>query len=118
MTEEFNIQKIKEKMRDWVELDIELKNYKKIIKDLNKQKKDLSIDLVNFMKHKKIDMIDINNGNDTVIYQKKTVKSGISKKYLEESLMNYFSNDKTANEIVNFILNNRKQNIKETIIRK
>lgn len=114
----FDIEDIKNKMRLWVELDKELKEHKKIIKEINIKRKLLDNDLVKFMKSQQIDSIDINNGVDRVIYQKRTLKSSISKKLLENSLNEYFSGSGKAEEISNYILNNRKENIKETIIRK
>ena len=69
------------------------------------------------MKEQEIDCFDINDGQIT--YAKKNIKKPISKKLLLNLLSKYYNGDSTkANELNNYILENREESVKETILRK
>ena len=102
-------------INEWKELEINLKNNQKILKELKNKKKNLTDKLILIMKTNEIDCFDINNGK--IIYTQNKIKQTINKAYLLESINKYYnnSNDKEIENITNFILDNRQIKIKENI---
>jgi hypothetical protein len=87
------------------------------MKELKKKQKTLTNSLVNVMKINKLDCFDINGGK--ILYKKSISKKPINSKMLLNTLKTYFStNPSTADEVTEFILNNRENVVKETIKRK
>jgi hypothetical protein len=87
------------------------------MKDKNNKKKILSGNLLNVMKSNDIDCFDINGG--AIVYKKTKVKKPINGKTLLKTLETYFKNDTpTAQELTKHILDNREEQIKESIRRK
>jgi hypothetical protein len=104
-------------VKEWIKIDNEISKLKLEIKDKNNKKKLLSSNLLNVMKSNDIDCFDINGG--AIIYKKTKVKKPITGKILLKTLENYFKNDiPTAQEITKHILDNREEQIKESIKRK
>lgn len=104
-------------VKEWIKIDNEISKLKLEIKDKNNKKKLLSSNLLNVMKSNDIDCFDINGG--AIIYKKTNVKKPITGKILLKTLENYFKNDiPTAQEITKHILDNREEQIKESIKRK
>ena len=102
-------------IKSWLQIDKEMKMLQKELKDRRKKKNDLTNSLVDIMKKNEIDCVDISDGK--IIYTQSNTKSPINKKHLTECLEKYFENNSNipADEIVNFILENRSVNLKETI---
>jgi len=72
---------------------------------------------MNIMKKNEIDCFDIKNGQ--IMYSKKNIKKPITKKMLMDVLSKYYQGDVTkATDVNNFILDNREEVVKETIIHK
>ena len=87
------------------------------IKEKTKKKKVLTENLVTVMKTNSIDCFDINGG--ALVYKQNKVKKPINGKSLLTALQNYYKNDeKVAEELTKYILDNREENVKETIKRK
>lgn len=104
-------------IKEWVRLDNEIRTLQKEQLHRKKDKQKLSEKLIDVMKQNEIDCFDIKDGN--IQYMKKSVKKPITKKRLLSILSNYYDgNDEKATELNNFILNNREEIIKETIVRK
>jgi hypothetical protein len=69
------------------------------------------------MKENDIDCLNVNDGQIT--YSKKNIKKPISKKLLLNLLSKYYNGDSTkANELNNYILENREETIREAIVHK
>jgi hypothetical protein len=69
------------------------------------------------MKNNAIDCFDINGG--ALVYKKSKVKKTINGKSLLSLLTNFYKNDsKIAEDITKYVLDNREEQIKETIKRK
>ena len=102
-------------IKEWVKIDNELRTIKKEENIRKESKKQLSVKLIEIMKNNKIDCVDIKDGK--ILYTQNNTKSPINKKHLTECLEKYFENNSSvpADEIVNFILENRSVNLKETI---
>lgn len=106
-----------ESIREWIQIDNELKELQRAAKERRERKKEITNNLVEVMRTNEIDCFDVNEGK--LVYSKNKVKSGLSKKYLMNTLHNYFKNDPVeAKRVSDYILNSREEKIKETIRRK
>jgi hypothetical protein len=104
-------------IKDWVKLDNDIKKLQKELAQRKADKKKLSVSLLETMKKNDIDCFDINNGQ--ICYNKKNIKKPITKKILMELLSKYYKGDiLKANDLNNFILENREETIKESIVLK
>jgi hypothetical protein len=82
-----------------------------------KEKLEISTTLIDIMRSNEIDCFDIKNGQ--IIYTKRNVKKPITQKALLNILSNYYKgNVEKAEEVNNYILENREEVVKETIVRK
>jgi len=104
-------------VKEWIEIDNELKELQKAAKERRQRKKELTEQLVNVMKTNEIDCFDINGGK--LIYSKNKVRTALSKKHLLKALTMFYKNDPSqVTEVTNFILNSRDEKIRQTIRRK
>jgi len=102
-------------IKDWMKVDQEMKTLQRELKDRRLRKKELTDSLVNIMKENEIDCFDLSDGK--IMYTKNNVKAPISKKHLLSCLGQYFSDIPSiqADEVANFILENREVKTKEGI---
>lgn len=106
-----------EHIKEWIQIDNEIKMLQKEIKERRNRKKELSGSLLDIMKDNEIDCFDINDGK--LLYSQTKVRSSLSKKHLVSCLLQYFDNDKEqAIGLSQHILNSREVKVKETIKRK
>jgi hypothetical protein len=104
-------------IRDWVRIDNEIRKLQQELSKRKIEKKTFSNSLLEIMKNNSIDCFDINDGQ--LVYSKKNVKKPITKKLLLELLSKYYEGDSLkASDVNDFILNNREDTIKETLVRK
>lgn len=112
-----NKEQLVKAIRSWVKLDNEMRILKKELSNKKKEKEQLSAGLIDVMKQNKIDEFDLNDGH--IQYSKKSIKKPITKKILLNILSTYYKEDnEKAIEVNNFILDNREEVIKETVVRK
>ena len=104
-------------IRDWIQVDNEMRTIQERLKKLRKNKKDITSSLVEVMKGNEIDCFDINDGK--LIYSKTKIKKPINKDYLNKTLSLYFENNKEkAEQLSKFLLEQREEKITESIRRK
>jgi hypothetical protein len=104
-------------IKEWIRIDNEISKLRTEIKERNRQKKTLTSDLVTVMKTNQIDCFDINGG--ALVYKTSKVKKPINGKMLLKTLQNYYKTDtNSAEELTKYIMENREENVKETIRRK
>ena len=104
-------------IRDWIQVDNEMRTIQERLKKLRKSKKDITGNLVDVMKNNEIDCFDINDGK--LIYSKTKVKKPINKDYLNKTLAMYFENNtEKAQQLSKFLLEQREEKITESIRRK
>lgn len=104
-------------IKEWVKLDNEIRILQKEQLYRKKEKEKWSEKLIAVMKQNEIDCFDLKDGN--IQYMKKNVKKPITKKVLFSILSNYYKgDDEKALELNDYILNNREEVVKETIVRK
>lgn len=108
-------QELVQSIKEWLTMNKEIDHLKKIIKTKNQEKKRITEKLVGTMKQNDIDCFEITGGS--LIYKKNVVKKPISGKALLTLLKKYYPDDKedVAQEITNFILENRETKIHESI---
>ena len=113
-----NKEKMSQNIKGWLQIDNDIKLLQKEIKILKKKKIIYTNNLLSLMKSNDIDCVDINDGK--IIYSQSNVKKAINKTHLLESLNKYFEKmpNIPTNDIVQYILENREINIKESIIHK
>jgi hypothetical protein len=104
-------------IKEWIKIDGEILKLQNEMKDRKNKKKLLTESLVAVMKKNEIDCFDINGGS--LIYKKNKTKKPINAKLLMSTLKTYFStNPLQAEEVTKFVMDNREEQIKETIKRK
>ena len=104
-------------IREWVKIDNEMRALKQEISNRKKKKDQISNNLIDVMKQNEIDSVNINNGK--IEFTKRKTKKPISKKLLQNILTKYYKEDiNKANEVNEYILNNREETTKDIIIRK
>ena len=104
-------------IKEWIKIDNEMNKLRLEMKERTNKKKQLTEQLVKVMKGNSIDCFDINGG--ALVYKQTKVKKPITAKTLLTALQKYYMNDPTsAEEITKHILQNREEQIKETIARK
>tara|TARA_B100000424_G_C22851026_1_gene453851 strand:- start:327 stop:677 length:351 start_codon:yes stop_codon:yes gene_type:complete len=109
--------KLVENIKKWVKIDNEIKELKKLQNERKEIQKELSSTLMNAMKENNIDMFNMKQGS--IHYKQNKIKKPITKKMLQEVLLKYYNNDLAkATDINEFILDNREEIVKETLIHK
>lgn len=104
------------KIKEWINLDNEIKEKEKSIKQLKIEKTKITNLLIQTMKTNEIDCVNIQDG--ALLFKKQTVKQTINKKLLQNCLTEYLKDTEKANEISDFILGKRGEKVMETIKRK
>jgi hypothetical protein len=104
-------------IKEWIKIDTEIAELKAQIRDKNNKKKGLTENLVTVMKNNKIDCFDINGG--ALVYKTNKVKKPINGKSLLLALQSYYKTDpNVAEDLTKYIMDNRQEQVKETIKRK
>ena len=78
-------------IKEWLQIENELKELRKAAKERRERKKELTSSLVDIMKVNDIDCFDVNGGK--LMYSQNKVKAPINKKTLVATLQNYYKND-------------------------
>ncbi len=106
------------RVRDWVRIDGEINTLQKEISKRRNDKKLISKELIDVMRHMEIDCFDLKDDGQ-LIYKKTTTKKPINKTSLLNILSTYFQgNSEKAEELQSFILNNREDIVNEKLVRK
>jgi hypothetical protein len=114
-----NKELIVDSIKEWIQLDNELKEIQKASKERRTRKKEITALLVDIMRENEIDCFDVNANEGKLLYTQSKVKTGITKKYLMDTLSNFYKDKPDYGiEVADYILNNREEKIKENIRRK
>ena len=101
-------------VKTWVANDQEIRLLQKQQAVKRNENKLITAQLVEVMKQNEIDCFDIKNGK--IVYRKRNIKKPISKTELLRLLTTYFQgDDNKANDVNQYILENREVVVKETI---
>jgi len=102
------------KIKEWMLVENEIKDLRAEIRQLNNRKKSMTNELMVVMKENEIDCFDIKGGS--IVYKQNKVKKPINSKTLMATLNTFFKNDNLkAEELTKYILENREEQIRETI---
>jgi hypothetical protein len=105
-------------IKDWVRIDNELRALQKELSVRKNEKTKISTMLMEVMKKNEIDCFDTKSDGQ-IVYAKKNIKKPITKKVLLNILSNFYEGDDVkAEELNNYILENREVTVKETISRR
>jgi len=109
--------KIIETVKEWIQIDNDIKEYQKKIREKREDKKMLSTILIDVMRNNEIDCFDVNDG--ALVYSKRKVKSSLTKKSIMDTLANMFEDDmEKVKVIADQLYANREEKEKEVIHRR
>jgi hypothetical protein len=112
-----NKQQLIDSIKDWVKLDNEIRKLQSEITSRKNEKKNVSTKLMETMNANNIDCFDIKDGQ--LCYNKRSVKKPITKKGLFDILTKYYNGDlMQATQVNEYIIENREEVVKETLVRK
>jgi len=104
-------------VKGWIQMDNEIKEFQKEIKERKDKKKEITDKLLHVMKDNEIDCFDINGGQ--LIYSKTKVKAPLNKNNLMSALLSFYQEDASqAEKLSKFLMETREEKIKESIRRK
>lgn len=104
-------------VKGWIQMDNEIKEFQKEIKERRDKKKEVTDKLLHIMKDNEIDCFDINGGQ--LVYSTTKVKAPLNKNTLMSALFKYYQNDQNeAQKLVEFLMETREEKLKESIRRK
>ena len=107
--------KLKTEVKDYLELDDQIKAINKALKDRRDRKKALSESILENMKKFQIDFMNTKNGKLTYAETKR--KEPLNKKNLITGLNNYFNNEDETKRASKVVLDSRKDVVKVTLRR-
>jgi hypothetical protein len=111
------LEQLKQNVREWVKLDNELRALNKEITARRNEKKNISKRLIDVMRDNKLDVFELKDGQ--LMYVKKNKKKPITQKQLLTLLSSYYKEDVSkAEEMRNYLLDNREEVTEEVIQRK
>jgi hypothetical protein len=110
-----NKEKLAHNIKNWLQIDKEIKLLQKELKDRKTKKNEYTETLVQIMKSNEIDCFDISEGK--ILFTQSNIKKPINKQHLIECLDKYFEKNPNVptDDIVKYILDNRPVNVKENI---
>lgn len=104
-------------IKEWLNIDDEIEKLNKALRERKKKKKELQEYITNFMKSKEIPHFNINDGQ--LILTETKHKKPLSKTLLFSLCHKYFNNNSNqANNLVDFIQDNRGSSISNKLKRK
>jgi hypothetical protein len=108
-------QHFKSSVVSWLSIDEKIAVLQGQIKELrDKKKKEIEPEIMNFMKTYNIS--DLNTQNGRLKYSEKNVKKGLNKKSVMENLILYYNNNEDkAEEVTNFLYDNREEKTTQKI---
>ena len=107
------------KIKEWLVVDDEINVLSETMKEKKKTKKNLTDLLMEAMKTKDIEVVNLNGGG-AIELKKNKIKSSLNKKNIIECLNEYFVNEDEkhkVNEIVQHLMSNRNEKVNEFIKR-
>lgn len=111
------LDQLKQNVREWVKLDNDIRALNKEITNRRNEKKSISKRLIDVMRDNKLDVFELKDGQ--LMYVKKNKKKPITQKQLLTLLSSYYKEDVSkAEEMRNYLLENREEVIEEVIQRK
>jgi hypothetical protein len=112
-----NKEHLVETIKEWIQIDNDIRQIQKALKEFKEKKKTLSEELIVVMRENDIDNFDVQDG--LLMYKCNKVKSAVNQKLLLKTLGEFFDNDNDkAKDLCKYILDSREVKVKESIQRK
>ena len=112
-----NKEQLIQHIKQWVQLDNEIRALQLEVKTRKNRKDMLSKQLIDVMKQNEIDTFDINNG--TIEYKQKVAKKPLSKKVIMNTLNTFFEGDEEKIKGLHALMNDSRETYtKDNIVRK
>lgn len=105
MENQFFKQKLRESVKEYLNIDNEINTLQAAIKERKNKKEELTKFILEAMKDNEIQQMNINN--EKLVYSVSQYKAPLNKNYLNNVLTNYFNNNDKALDVMNHILTNR-----------
>jgi hypothetical protein len=105
MENQFFKQKLRESVKEYLNIDNEINTLQAAIKERKNKKEELTKFILEAMKDNEIQQMNINN--EKLVYSVSQYKAPLNKNYLNNVLTNYFNNNDKALDVINHILTNR-----------
>ena len=106
---------LKKEVREYLDIDDQIKALNKAVKDRRDKKKKLSENILVNMKKFEIDFMNTKNGK--LVYTESKRKESLNKKNLITGLNSYFKNEEQSKTISKFVLDSRNEVKKVTLRR-
>jgi hypothetical protein len=103
----------KEKVKNWIELDMVIKRLQMAIKERKKLKDSLNSDILRFMIKYSIE--DLNTKTGTIKYKKTKTKVPLSQKKIKDKLFEVFQNNEKIIKKIDEIFNDREIKEKDSL---
>jgi hypothetical protein len=103
-------------VKEWMALDAEIRRQTRELKNVREKKTDATRRLVEAMKSQSIDCLNL--GERALVYKQRTSKRAITAKSLVKNLTDYFEDSATADDVAQYLLNNRAEVTVEEIQRR
>jgi hypothetical protein len=100
-------------IKSFIDLDNEINERQKIIKELKNRRKETTNEIKKIMKENNLDNIETSTGD--IKYVKNNVKKTLNIKDLKGILLKYNNNQKETNNIIEFLDKNREIKTRENI---
>ena len=99
------IEKLKEMVEKWIKYNNNIKKLQKAIKDQNKLKNEIYPKIKEYMETNNIQ--DLTTKDGKIKYEVSNRKAPLNKKNIQKQLVKYFQNENDANNVVNYLMDNR-----------
>jgi acetylglutamate kinase len=100
-------QKFKELVKKWIVHDNNIRKLSAALRDQRKILKELTPEILKFMKDHEIEGLYDNEGQSTLQFKVSKRKESLNQKTIKEKLANYLQSEDKAQEVTNYIVNNR-----------
>jgi hypothetical protein len=108
---------LKATVKEWLILDNEMREIQRILKEKKERKKNLTENVIELMKAKQVDELNVNDGK--LIYSQTKTKSPLNKQHISSCLGDVFKNEpEKVAKLTEHILNSRQIKVKDNLKRK
>ncbi len=110
-----NIDEFREKVQRYIQLDNEVKELIKAMRERNSEKRKLESLILEFMKENEIGTVKNKADNRMIEYYERRRPESVTKDYMKEKLLELLKDGNASEKIVEYMYSNRKEYVKEGI---
>ena len=115
MSNQFLKEQLQTSVKEYLELDDQIKMLSKAARERRKKKKELSEHILQLMKQHELTQMNLKDGK--LIYAKSNNLVPLNKKHIVSSLSSYFRDEHKATELFDYLMKNRNRVEKVRLIR-